>query len=232
MMKSTISLLIAFVVVMGLVFTGCTQSQSAEQTEPAAFNSTITADCIVHFYKTNASTYITRQQHGFNPAAVLFESVSDEPTGPVKCSLLKDEFTSSGQKSQGLSDLPRSFWNKHLAAAVFYSFCAGGGLLETGTMFPGDTIKVEGQWYRPLSPQWPSRIGLTLYQSLDTERIEMVGVDDQQAGQAWLVINYNLRYSKELSVQLPRSIDVFDIRNGTASKELMIRYEYKDVRRK
>ena len=81
---------------------------------------------------------------------------------PLKYSLLKDDFTSSRQKSQGLSDLTRSFWNKHLAAAVFYSVCAGGGLLETGVMFPGDKVKVEGQWYRTLSPQWPGGIGLTL----------------------------------------------------------------------
>ena len=59
----------------------------------------------------------------------------------------------------------------------------------------------------------------------------MVQLEDPQEGLVWLINNYNLRYSKELSERLPRMIDVFDIRNGVASKELMIRFDYKDIRK-
>jgi hypothetical protein len=230
-MKHSMSLLIASIVAVGLSLAGCSQSQQETQGEPMAVTATITTDCVVHYYKSNASDYMTQQQHGYGPSAGFFQAISIEPSGTIQCSLLKDDYDSSDLKQQTLSDLPATFWSKNLAVAVFYSFCAGGGLLETESMIPGENVKIEGQWYTPLKPQWPSGITLTLLQSLDTKRIEMVQLEDEQEGLAWLVNNYNLRYSKELSERLPRMIDVFDIRNGVASKELMIRFDYKDIRR-
>ncbi len=230
-MKRSVSLLIASMAVVGLFLTGCSQSQQETQGEPVSVEAAITTDCIVHYYKTNASAYITRQQHGYNPSAGFFQAVSTEPVGPVQCSLLKDDYDSSDPKQQTLSDLPDSFWSKNLAVAVFYSFCAGGGLLETESMASSENIKIEGRWYKPLSPQWPSGIKLTLLQSLDTKQIELVRLEDTQAGLVWLVRNYNSRYSKELSRRLPRMIDIFDIRSGVASKELMIRFDYKDIQK-
>ena len=230
-MKHSAFLLIASIVGGTFLFSGCSQSQQENQDEQVSVKAAITTDCIVHYYKTNASAYITRQQHGYNPSAGFFQAVSTEPTGVVQCSLLKDDYDAAGQKQQTLSDLPESFWSKNLAVAVFYSFCGGGGLLETESMVSGENIKIEGQWYKPLKPQWPSGVKITLLQSLDTKQIELVRLEDTQAGLAWLIRNYNLRYSKQLSKHLPRMIDVFDIRNGVASKELMIRFDYKDIQK-
>lgn len=229
-MKYSVSLLIVPIVVATLLFAGCSQSQQQTAEEPVSVRATITTDCIVHYYKTNASAYMTRQQHGYNPGKGFFEAVSTEPVGTVQCSLLKDDYESSVSKKKTLSDLP-SFWSKNLAVAVFYSFCAGGGLLKTDSMQSADNVKIEGRWYTPLSPRWPSGIKLTLLQSLDTKRIEMVRLEDAKEGLTWLVNNYNLRYSKELLNRFPRMIDVFDIRDGVASKELMVRFEYKDIRK-
>jgi hypothetical protein len=217
-MKHSVSLLIALSVAAVFFLTGCSQSQQAIQDESVDGVATITADCIVHYYKSNASAYITRQQHGYNPSA------------GVQCSLLKENYESTGLGQPRLSDLPNSFGTKNLAMAVFYSFCAGGGLLDTGSMAAAENIKIEGRWYTPLTPQWPSDVKLTLLRSLETKRIEKVLLEDEQEGLSWWIDNYNLRYSKEISRRLPRMIDVFDIRNGIASKELMIRFDYKDIK--
>ena len=229
-MKHSVSLLIALSVAAGLFLTGCSQSQQTIQDEPISDTATITTDCIVHYYKTNASAYITRQQHGYDPSTGFFQAVSTEPGGTVRCSLLKENYESTGLGQPRLSDLPNSFGTKNLAVAVFYSFCAGGGLLDTGSMTAAENIKIEGQWYTPLTPQWPSEIKLTLLRSLETKRIAKVLLEDKQEGLSWLIDNYNLRYSKEISSRIPRMIDVFDIRNGIASKELMIRFDYKDIK--
>ena len=98
-------------------------------------------------------------------------------------------------------------------------------------MASAENVKIEGRWYTPLTPEWPGEIKLTLLQSLDTKRIELVRLEDVQAGLTWLIRAYNIRYSKELSKRLPRMIDVYDIRNGVASKELMIRFDYKDIQK-
>lgn len=210
---------------------GCSQSQQGSRAERVAVRASIETDCVAHYYKTNTSSYITRQQHGFNPSAGFFQAASSEPIGVVQCSLTKDRYTSSDLKGQSLSDLPGTFWSENLAAVVYYSFCAGSGLLETDAMASGENIKIEGQWYKPLKPAWPNGIDLTLLQSLDTKRIERVQMHDPKTGLSWLVSNYNIRYNNELSTRCPRTIDVFDIRNGVASKELMIRFDYTTIKR-
>ena len=144
-MKQSVTMLITLLTVAGLMVVGCVQSQQEIQNESTAVTATITTDCIVHYYKTNASAYITRQKHGYNPQEVFFEAVSTEPGGKVRCTLRKDEYTSSGLKEHRLSDLPDSFWSKDLAVSVFYSFCAGGDLLETESMISAEKIKIEGQ---------------------------------------------------------------------------------------
>jgi len=230
-MKRWVSLLIASTVVAGLLFAGCSQSRQETQDEPVSVRAAIATDCIVHYYKTNGSPYITWQRHGYNPSAGFFQAISTEPVGVAQCSLLKDDYDSSAPKQASLSDLPGSFWSKNLAVSVFYGFCAGGGLLETESMVSAENIKIESQWYKPLKPEWPSGVELTLLQSLETKRVELVLLEDTQEGLVWLVKSYNLRYSKELSGRFPRTIDVFDIRNGIGSKELMLRFDYKDIQK-
>ncbi|OQY08045.1 MAG: hypothetical protein B6I25_00060 [Planctomycetales bacterium 4572_13] len=225
------SLLIASTVVVVFLFAGCAQSQQQRADEPVSVRAAIATDCIVHYYKTNASSYITRQRHGYNPSAGFFQAISTEPVGVVQCSLLKDDYDSSEPKQQSLSDLPDTFWSKNLAASVFYGFCAAGGLLETESMLSAENIKIEGRWYKPLKPRWPSGVELTLLQSLETKRVESVLLEDPKEGLAWLMKVYNIRYNKELSRYFPRTIDVFDIRNGVGSKELMIRFDYKDIQK-
>ena len=208
-----------------ILLTGCGQTQQTSQVNEHGIQATIQTDCIVHYYKSNAANYITRQRHGYNPAEGFFHSVSAEPTGIVECTLLKDYYSYSGQEMDSLSDLPHQFWNRDLATSVFYSFCGSGGLIDLSSMTPGDNVKVEGQWYRPFIPSWPNQFNIILYQSLDTNRVELVQMEDSQQGRAWLLRSYNYRYSKELEKTLPRTIDAFDIQDGIASKLLMIRFE-------
>lgn len=219
-------------VVSTLSLTGC-QQQIQKETQDGVVPSmaTIQADCIVHYFKTNASAYITRQRHDYNPETGFFRAVATEPIGKIQCTLNRDNFTSTGQKKAALSDLPDSFWNKNLATVLFYGFCAGGDLLEISSMQAGENVKIEGRWYRPFKPAWPTDTEVTLLQSLATGRIELLELSDSHEGLKWLVECYNYRYSKQLKERVPRSIDVYDIRDGIASKELMIRFDYKDIQK-
>ncbi|MHC5191015.1 MAG: hypothetical protein ACYSOP_02355 [Planctomycetota bacterium] len=230
-MKSSMIVWGVWVVLAGFLSVGCRQIQQNSPGESVAVEPSITADCIVQYFKANASAYITHQEHRFNPSEKFFQAVSTEPIGIVQCSLHGDVFTSSGLKSKPLSDLPSSFWTRNLAAAVFYGFCGAGGLIETEAMASGDTIKIEGRWFRPLTPEWSGGPKLKLLYALDSKQVELVFLEDAQNGLTWLVRGYNLRFDKELSTRLPRTIDVYDIRDGIASKELMIRFDYQDIQK-
>lgn len=232
MMKRRMSLWMTGYLVLSVLLTSCSQQNYESQIALMAGTGLIQTDCIVKYYKSNGSAYITRQQHGYNPSEFIFQSVSNEPIGAIECVLRREQFSYSGPQDESLSDLPEEFWNKYLAASVFYSFCAGGDLVDISSMIAGDNTKIEGQWYRPYTPSWPSDIQITLYQSLDTGRIELVKMIYAQHELVWMLESYNYRYSKELEKTLPRRIDVFDISGGIASKSLMVRFDYMDIRRK
>lgn len=231
-MRHSTVLLIAITVALNVTLTGCNRQVRQEgPNEMASPQAAMEAGCIVHYFKSNGSAYITRQQHRFNPEAGFFEAVGKEPTGPVQCSLTRDMYHSSGQKQKLLSDLPDSFWNKNLATVLFYSFCAGGELLDTGSMTAGENFKIEGQWYKPFEPAWPADVDVKILQSIDSLRVERVELTDPLDDVSWMVRCYNLRYSAELEKSVPRTIDVYNIENGVASKELMIRFDYEDIRK-
>ncbi|MEN8128294.1 MAG: hypothetical protein ABFR90_10905 [Planctomycetota bacterium] len=231
-MRNSAVLSVVLLAVLNILLIGCGHDaqQDTQQETARSVSPTIETNCIVHYYKTNASDYITWQQHGYNPEAGFFTAVSTEPIGTVQCSLQEDDYDSSGQKEESLSDFPGSFWSKDLATILFYSFCAGADLLETESMAAGENIKIEGQWYKSLKTAWPRDVSVTVLQSLVSGRIEWVQLDNSQDGLVWLARCYNLRYNNELDKRIPRAIDVFDIRNGIASRDLMVRFDYKDIR--
>ena len=70
---------------------------------------------------------------------------------------------------------------------------------------------------------------VTLLKNRETNRIELVQLQDAASETLWLVQSYNLRYSKELDTLVPMKIDVFDIRDGIASKKLIIQFDYKSI---
>lgn len=229
-MKRMSFLMMCVVTGLSLLATGCSRSTQPDPISEEAIEPQIQADCIAHYYKSNGSAYITRQQHGFTPSLGLFHAYSSEPAGPVECLLTRDGFSSTGQEKELLPDLPRQLWSKHLAASVFYSFSAGGGLLDTSAMAKGDNVRIEGRWYQPVVTDWSGQLQLTLYRTLDTERVELVKMEDSQQELSWLLKSYNYRYSKELDGLIPRAIDVFNISDGLGSKALMIRFDYKNIR--
>ena len=230
-MRHSTVLLFVSTAVLTLIFTGCDSQSRHQQVEPVSARAAIGADCVAHYFKSNASAYITSQQHGFNPQTGFFQAASTEPVGTVECTLTQDVFSSSGPKGELLSDVPVSFWDKNLATVLFYGFCAGGDLLDAGALTPGENIKVQGQWYKSFKPGWPVDVEVMALQSLDSSRVELVELIDAQNGLWWLVQCYNYRFSKELKTQVPRTIDVYDVRNGIASKELMVRFDYKAIRK-
>lgn len=221
--------LMCLAAVMCTLLISCTESTQTELIQEEDAGQVIKADCITHYYKSNGSAYITRQQHQFNSAQSFFRSTSSEPIGNVECILSEGLFTISGNTSESLPDLPHEQWNEQLATSVYYSFCAGAGLLDLSSMKPEEKVKIEGRWYQPLVPNRPGKIKVTLFKSLDTEVVELVRSENSAEEFMWLLRSYNYRYSKELENKIPRTIDVFDISQGVASKALMIRFDYKDI---
>lgn len=228
-MKRTVHILLLVPVVALAFFAGCGDVQTVAPSA-APSRDALQTECVASYYKVNSSAYMTQQQHRFSPSAGRLRITADEPTGRFECVLQQNQFTVVQESKGALADLPDSFFNKALATAVFYSMCAGGSLLDTDNMTRGEPVKVLGQWYTPLTPAWPkNQLTVTLLENQISSRIEWVKVSDFEKHLEWMALNYNLRYHTDLARKLPRTIDVFDIRDGIASKKSIVRFEYKDI---
>ncbi|MHC5083482.1 MAG: hypothetical protein ACYTET_06040 [Planctomycetota bacterium] len=235
MKRSMMMVQILVVVCVSAMLVGCQQASSSNATtaaEPVKISGggDISADCVVHYFRVDQSPYITEQQHTFKPEAGSLKIVSREPYGVFGYHLNKNQFSSTKKVKQGLSDLDVDFCDRKLATTLFYSFTAGANLLDKSLFATSDHIKIEGQWYQPYQPGWPSdELQVSLFQGLGSERIELVRIDNSETGQSWLARSYNLRYSKQLDRLVPRKIDVYDISDGVASKKLVIQVDYKQI---
>lgn len=236
--------LIIFVAIFWMA--GCHRPQThiklPDGTMPIIF-----ADCTARYFKADKTTYITRQTHQFDTGENFFALTAKEPTGPVHYSLFSGRFNTTAPRGQELSDIPREFCTPMLANGIFYSFCAGSELLDTSQMLTSENVKLEGRWYQPFTAVSLGNTGflITLYKALDTGRIELVELSESEmerveAGplthaskdkiqNVWLFRSYNLRYSRQLERKLPRAIDVFDIREGLASKKFVAQFQYEDI---
>lgn len=228
-MKRTVHILLLVPVVALAFFAGCGDVQTVAPSA-APSRDALQTECVASYYKVNSSAYMTQQQHRFSPSTGRLRVTADEPTGRYEYVLQQGLFSAVRPDGGPVSDLPESFFNRALATAVFYSMCAGGSLLDTAQMTPGQPVKVLGQWYVPLTPAWPkNQLSVTLLQNQISSRIEWVKVSDSEKHLEWMALNYNLRYHTDLARKLPRTIDVFDIRDGIASKKSIVRFEYKDI---
>lgn len=208
---------------------GCAPVQPPLESISESAISGLVADCVAQYYKVDASPYVTQQQHRFIPDSGRLHVTATEPTGPVEYLLQQEQFTDTDRKTAALSDLPESFFNQALATVVFYGMAAGGALLDTQKMISEQPVKIQGQWFKPFIPSWPkNNLSVVLLQNQDTAQFELITISEP-SGIKWIARCYNLRYSKELDTRLPRTIDVFDIRNGMASQELIVRFEYKRI---
>ncbi|MCE5187216.1 MAG: hypothetical protein LLF76_13930 [Planctomycetaceae bacterium] len=222
------NLIILLTIVVGLSLVGCRQGQPASEIPIA--QTVLTAECIASYYKVDSSAYITEQTHQFTPESGQLSITANEPSGRFHYILQQEQFTAA-ETGKTLSDLPQSFFNQALATAVFYGVSAGGSLLDTSAMSSEEPAKIEGQWYVPIKPEWPNNsLSVTLLRNQDSQQIELVRVSEPGSGVQYMARSYNFRYNSDLGTRIPRTIDIYDVANGLASKRLIVKFDYKDVR--
>jgi len=229
-MKHSIIIRIALVPALLALIGGCGRVLQQPTSETHTPKASIAADCIVNYFQKDGAPYITQQQHRFGPETRYLQIIAAEPSGTYHFTLTNDNYSSSKKLTSFLSGLPASFVNEPLANAVFYSFTAGAGLLNTTQFETQETTKIEGQWYEPIqATENSSKIQVTVLRNRETNQVDLVKLQQSKDETLWLVKSYNYRYSKELDRLVPMKIDIFDIRNGLASKQLIIQIDYKSI---
>lgn len=225
-MKRFLILSLLVVCSAGMFLCGCESggvtSEAVRKDVRVGTGKTISASCIVTFYKSDGSRYLSEQQHLINPSAGGIEITAEEPGGMISCRFDGGFAKSGDAKVKGLAV---SMCDRNLAQVIWASVSAGCGFLSGEK---GDEVNIEGRWYEPITPadksQWAKT---TLYKNVSDEAVEMVQVVDAEKGKVLTARSYNYFWFEELGRRFPMKIDVFssDKEGGAQKQVLEISYQ-------
>jgi hypothetical protein len=149
--------------------------------------------------------------------------ISNEPQGKRVWHLDKGDFHVS---DSGTIQDKECLYNKNLMEAILFGMASSAELLPNTQLTSGESVKVEGKWYI-LHQVSNKNTQIELLQNKFNKRYELVTIKDDQT--CLQVHSYNYWYEKKLKKQIPRTIDVFDISKGMASKILIMQVEYLSI---
>jgi hypothetical protein len=212
----------------GLAGCGASAERGVEETTVRQ-EDCIETRCVAAYHK-GGTPYWTDQRHRFCPSSVLFEAWGTEPEGAWRGSFNKGQFSKTGLDGAFEKSLPAGLMNAALAELVYYSFTAGAMFMPPGVTAT-ESVPIEGQRYEAFqvgTSGGPGRT-LTLYKNADTGLVELVRITGTK-GVDWLARSYNPRYNDRFKRMIARKIDVFDVRQGISAKQLLVQFDYIDVK--
>ena len=202
---------------------GCATSPTAVKPAPAfsgCCGPQIKGVCMASYYDRKGSLYITQQTHWFCPCQRSLQIRANEPEGEFSWRLHNDTFSVAGPHKNSIPNIP---FDKMLSLAVLYSMASSTELLSQPVSLLAEPIKLEGQWYIPITRHIADTT-ITILKSRDTGRVDLVKIQDNKT--ALLAQSYNFRFDKTLQKNIPQTIDVFDITNGLSFKKLVLQLQY------
>lgn len=207
-------------VIASIAIYGC---QSTEKQSPTPDISTgqskLKMTCHVNFYQ-DKSVYVTEQEHLFSPSSKSLQISSREPSGKFIWSLQGEHYSVDNLSSNKAHE---DLFNKAYLQAIYYSMMSSAEMLPGEYWVEEDVVRIEGKWYIPyLLTKQDAEV--RLMKNKLNNRFEQIIL--QKEKQIYQIINYNLRFDKDLNKNLPRTIDIFDATNGLSSKKLLLQVQY------
>lgn len=203
--------------------TGCnTTPKTAQKKLISCSGVQVVGNCLVRSYQDDGTVYVTENRHSYCPDSLRLEILSDEPQGRKSWLLDQGNFSSSIKPNQDKKGL----FNKEIMQALLFGMSSSTETLSGEKMTAPDPVKVEGKWY-DLSKYTINGTTIELFQNKFNKRYELVTVKNNDIYlQAY---SYNLWYDKNLGRPIPRTVDIFDISRGFASKKLIMQVQYQYV---
>ena len=178
-------------------------------------------DCVVTFYNTDGSFYLTQQHHEVYPWSNSVRISAIEPQGKFVCLLSQDKFTlAQGQVQYDI---------RNLVYAVRAITTAPVRLLDKSAEFskPSEPVKIQGLWYYPIRCSRVTsdeRRETVFYQSRDTSLIDIISFVGEK--ESLLVRGYDYRQVKEAGVLLPTRIEVFSTNPAGVIQHRLLKIDY------
>ena len=207
-------------------------------------------DCVVTFYKSDGSFYLTQQRHEIYPWLDAIRISAQEPQGKFVWQLTPDKF-SVLQGAGQIDALPIE--NRYFAEAILDLITAPIRVLDKSFKFIEGTrpVKRQGLWYYPIERVPMVSIGIeqdwskvVFYQNTDSSLVDMlwfvpidtIGVDSSVIASeaqpsvaipiSLMVRGYDYRNVKKRGVCIPTKIEIFRTNAMGVLQQRLVEIEY------
>ena len=181
-------------------------------------------DCVVTFYQPDGSFHLTEQHHVVYPWSNSIQISAREPQGSYLWQLSRGKFDVLQEGGQG-DALPVLIGSNHFAEMILSIMTIPARFLDESAEFAKETtgIKIQGQWYYPISRLSKPVAGTELestqdisplseavfYQDRDSSLIDML-LFDFMSGDDYLVVRgYDYTEVEKNGVRVPARIEIF-----------------------
>jgi hypothetical protein len=173
--------------------------------------------CIVTFYHSDGSSYLTQQQYNVYPWSNSIEIFGEEPQNNFSWRLSQGRFEVL-QGSGHIINSANIVDNQCFAEAIISIVTAPIRLLDQSVEFTksGNPIKIQGQWYNPLERHRSANIESILripkavfYQNRDNLLIDMIWIACLGRNQFLTVRGYDYHEIDEKGLTIPKRIEIF-----------------------
>ncbi|MHC4241233.1 MAG: hypothetical protein ACYSU4_02445 [Planctomycetota bacterium] len=180
-------------------------------------------DCVVTFYQPDGSFHLTEQHHVVYPWSNSIQISAREPQGRYVWQLSKGKFDVL-QEGGHSAALPVVIGSNHFAEMILSIMTIPARFLDESAEFVKETtgIKIQGQWYYPISRLSKPVAGTELdsepavvlseavfYQDRDSSLIDML-LFDFMSGKDYLVVRgYDYTEVEKNGVRVPARIEIF-----------------------
>jgi hypothetical protein len=178
-------------------------------------------DCIVTFYSSTGSFYLTRQHHEIYPWSNSVRISAVEPQGRFAWLLSQNNFTPAKEKTQ--------YDIRNLVYAVRAITTAPARLLDKSAEVSdrSEPVKMQGLWYYPIRC---SRVTgdeqreTVFYQSRDTSLVDIISFISEK--ESLLVRGYDYQKVKSTGLLLPTRIEVFSTNPAGVIQHRILKIDY------
>ena len=188
------------------------------------------ADCVVTFYNSDGSYYLTEQHHEIYPWSNSVKISAVEPLGVFTWQLSDGNFSIlKGIERVGL--LPVTVCDRAIAQAILNITTAPVRFMDTSAEFTEGPrpVRVQGMWYYPIEQttnvgaDWSKAV---FYQSKDNSLVDMIWFVGVDAKKSLVVRGYDYRDAVGKDVLTPDKIEIFKTDAGGKLGERIVKIDY------
>ncbi len=203
----------------------------------------IQADCVVSFFNSDSSFYVTQQHHIIEPLANSITITTEEPTGKSKWQLSKNSLNIL-QGSEETVDSSLALSPHHFAKAILTIFSAPT-LFMTNTIADSATIgrpiRIKGDWYYPIqitreikSRSYKSTaispiIKKIFYQNRASSLIDTVWFAGEEDQIYLTVRGYNYQNINKTGELVPAKIEIFATDISGKLQKRLVKIDYHTI---